>query len=109
MASNNEDSLRILKLTLSRLPFDVMEDGEKRIEIRKPSKWILSRLIGKDYDYIQFTNGYRKDSRRFYARFNGWHYADSNEIFRYSNGLVVYVEPGDIIIDFTLCKKTMFN
>ena len=52
--------MKILKLTLSKLPFDVTVTGEKTIEYRKPSKWILSRLKGKHYRKIWFTNGYGK-------------------------------------------------
>ncbi len=52
---------RILHLTLSKMPFEVMVTGEKSTEYREPSKWILSRLQGKDYDLIKFVNGYGSD------------------------------------------------
>jgi hypothetical protein len=37
--------MKILHLTLSKLPFEVMATGEKTTEYRKPSKWILSVLL----------------------------------------------------------------
>ena len=37
-----------LKLTLKKMPFEVMVTGEKKIEFRCPSKWIESRLFDKE-------------------------------------------------------------
>ena len=48
----------ILKLTLKKKWFDLMIVGKKNKEFRKPSKWIDSRLIGKSYNFVKFTNGY---------------------------------------------------
>ncbi len=82
-----------LKLTLSKDPFDVMKTGEKQIEYRRKSKWIESRLYNKngtprEYDYIEFVNGYGKDKPRFKAEFKGFIVKNYiNET--YSNGLQV--------------------
>ena len=48
-----------LKLSINKKAFDVMVTGEKTEEFRDESKWIMSRLK-KDYDFVQFTNGYGK-------------------------------------------------
>jgi len=96
---------KILKLTLSKKPFDVMVTGEKDIEIRRPSNWLKSRLYSKDgseksYDYVQFTNGYGTDKPMFIAEYLYFFEVDkeSEEILNYSNGLVVEMSEGSIVI-----------
>jgi hypothetical protein len=73
--------------------------------VRKPSKWIKSRLYNKDgsqkfIDTIEFVNGYRKDSRRFIVPFLLLQIANKHDVFTFSNGLQVTVEPGDLLIYF---------
>ena len=80
-----------LKLVISKKPFDVMITGEKLEEFRVPSKWIESRLFDKkgnprEYELIQFTNGYGKDRSTFTAKYKG--FTKEHNIKReYSNGL----------------------
>ncbi len=82
-----------LKLTLKKMPFQVMVTGKKNIEFRCPSKWIESRLFNKEnnkrnYKFIEFTNGYGKSRPFFKAKYNGFYVSDKiNKI--YSNGLKV--------------------
>lgn len=64
--------MRILKLTLKRRWFDMIASGEKREEYRQPSQWILSRLEGKDYDLVEFRNGYGPDVPWLLVEFKGW-------------------------------------
>lgn len=89
---------RTLLLTLSKKPFQVMVTGEKTIEYRKPSKWILSRLKGKDYDYVKFVNGYGNDKPYFVAEYKGWTQNTLPYNLSYSNGLNVVTESGDLFI-----------
>jgi len=82
-----------LKLTLKKLPFEVMVTGEKKIEYRFPSKWIESRLFDKDnnnryYKFIEFTNGYGKTRPYFKAIFNGFIISNNIDTI-YSNGLKI--------------------
>ena len=95
-----ENSKKTLHLTLSKLPFDVMVTGEKTEEFRKNSQWIRSRLIGKDYDFVKFTNGYGKDKPYFICQYKD--YIQCYMTFhrrKYSNGLVVEgIGRGDFII-----------
>lgn len=96
---------KILHLSLSKLPFDVMVTGEKKEEFRKGCSWIRSRLIDKQgtarmYDYIKFVNGYGSYKPYFICEFLG-----SLECYlpvsprTYSNGLVVEgIGKGDFII-----------
>lgn len=100
-----------LKLTLNRQAFEVMVTGEKKWEFRKKSQWILSRLWKivkkegdatyyehKEYEYVEFTNGYGKDKPFFKAKYLGK--MENCEPFEvsYSNGLKVQVERTDQII-----------
>ena len=73
----NEESKKILKLTLKKKWFDLMSLGFKKIEFREPSDWIYSRLLdengdGKKYDLIEFKNGYGKNAPSFCCDFLGW-------------------------------------
>ena len=63
---------RILRLTLKRKWFDMIASGEKREEYRVPGPWILSRLEGKEYDRIEFKNGYGKDVPTMEVEYLGW-------------------------------------
>ena len=51
-------------MTLKAAPYEVMVTGEKKVEFRKVSKWMESRLFSKDgdrqYDRVVFVNGYRR-------------------------------------------------
>lgn len=100
---NKQFKEKSLLLTLNPEAFAVMVTGEKKSEYRIPSKWILSRLKNKNgeikrYDTVIFQNGYSSSSPYFIAKFKG--YIISKRVFSkvYSNGLVVDIEIGDIII-----------
>lgn len=90
--------MRVLKLTLSKKPFEVMVTGEKTKEYRRPSKWILSRLINKEYDVVEFTNGYGKDKPRFTCEYRGYLISASERSITFSNGLALDVKSGDVVI-----------
>ena len=50
---------RILKLTLKKKWFDLIASGEKKQEYRAiGNKWIESRILNREYDLIEFKNGY---------------------------------------------------
>lgn len=89
---------RILHLTLSKMPFEVMVTGEKSTEYREPSKWILSRLQGKDYDLIKFVNGYGSDKPYFIAKYRGWEIETNPYSVDFSNGLKVTTKKGTVKI-----------
>lgn len=89
---------RTLYLTLSKKAFDVMVTGEKSIEYRKFSNWIISRLLKKKYDFVKFTNGYGADRPYFIARYSGWEVEHCQNWKKYSNGLEVDCPPGTVKI-----------
>lgn len=90
---------KILHLTLKKQWFDLVASGEKKYEFRKPSKWIASRLVGKEYDAIKFTNGYGKNKPSVQVEYKGYYI---NMLFMlketYLNGNDVIVDIGDYVI-----------
>lgn len=81
MADEEIKKMRVLKLTLKKKWFDLMklrdEKLRKKIEFRDPSDWIFSRLLDengneKEYDLIEFRNGYGKNAPSFCCEFLGW-------------------------------------
>lgn len=65
--------MKMLKLTVTRQWFDMIASGEKPEEYRDPeNRWIMSRLQGKDYEAVEFKNGYGPDVPRVVVRYHGW-------------------------------------
>lgn len=83
---------KLLHLSVSELPFEVMVTGEKKTEFRRESDWILSRLINKDYDFVKIVHGYGSYRPFFIAEYKGWEMAKEPETHVYSNGLHVDTE-----------------
>jgi hypothetical protein len=70
-----------------------MVSGEKTEEFREPSDWIKSRLFNndgskRDYDEIEYTNGYGSSRPRFITDFVGFELLSSVSRM-YTNGLKV--------------------
>lgn len=63
---------RILRLTLKRKWFDMIASGVKKEEYRKIKPWILSRLQGKSYDAVEFSNGYGKHVPKVVVEYLDW-------------------------------------
>jgi hypothetical protein len=87
---DKQNLLKILHLTLKKAPFDVMVTGEKQVEFREKSKWILLRLFNPDgskrhYDAVKFTNGYGKKRPYFIAKYLGFETIFGADVV-YSNG-----------------------
>lgn len=68
-----------LVLTVKEPWFSLMmrENDRKDFEVRRPSKWILSRLINRNgesrkYKYIKIINGYGSHRPYFIAEYNGF-------------------------------------
>jgi hypothetical protein len=89
---------KTLNLSLYVLPFNVMKTGEKLHEFRRPSKWILSRLLNKSYDEVKFVNGFGAKRPTFTREYLGYTVLARKEVHSYSNGLTVIAEKGDIKI-----------
>jgi hypothetical protein len=98
--------METLYLTLKKDPYDVMQAGDKPYEFRRPSDWLMSRLTDKHgyprgYDKVRFTLGYQKGAPYFERKFIAWGiYRGERRMIPYPNGLLVDVQPGDVIIWF---------
>lgn len=96
------DSPKILYLTVKRKWFDMIASGVKKEEYRSDVPWIRSRLLTsngtrKHYDFIQFTNGYRKDSPKVVLKYDGFDFGIPNP--EWSNGgneIVFRIKLGEI-------------
>ena len=67
---------KILHLTLKKKWFDLIKSGEKKEEYREIKPYWTKRLTINDraiknYNYIIFTNGYRKDSPKLKIEYLG--------------------------------------
>jgi len=87
-----------LYLTLKKPQFKITLSGEKKIEYRRSSQWIVSRLVNKKYDLIKFVNGYGKDKPFFIVELKGYKIIRKQEQHLFSNGLIVEVKLGDYAI-----------
>ena len=90
--------MQILHLTLKKHWFDLMLSGEKKQEFRKPSEWIKTRLVGKDYDLIKFVNGYGSDKPYFVCEYLGYELSVGYKKIAFQS-TEVEIEKGDFIIN----------
>ena len=62
---------RILHLNLFRKYFDAIVNGTKTIEYRKKTDYWKKRIENREYDYIQFRNGYAKVAPTMVVEYKG--------------------------------------
>jgi len=84
-SSVSDSSNRVLKLTLKKQWFDMILSGEKTEEYREIKRYWIQRLcneiefennssweaVSKKYDWVEFTNGYNKNSPRVTLEWKG--------------------------------------
>ena len=63
---------KILHLNLYRKYFDAIFDGTKTIEYRKKTDYWKKRIEGREYDCIQFRNGYATKAPTMLVEYNGY-------------------------------------
>jgi len=68
--------MRTLKIIIKKEWFDQIARKEKVVEYRDETKFWTSRLYDKngkkrEYDRIEFINGYNKNARRLITRYEG--------------------------------------
>jgi hypothetical protein len=66
-----------LKIVIIKKYFDEIAAGTKKIEYREVKPFWESRLYDatgkkKEYDYIEFINGYNADARRMVTQYGGF-------------------------------------
>ena len=86
-----------LQLTLKRDWFLLMLSGKKKIEIRKPSEWIKSRLENRDYRSIRFINGYGNDKPYFVCKYESYEIATKRQLLTFDDK-EVKIEVGDYLL-----------
>lgn len=59
---------RVLYLTLKKQWFDMILSGEKKEEYRAIKPYWEKRLLNKEYDIVNFRNGYGKSAPQFTAK-----------------------------------------
>jgi len=62
---------RVLHLNLHREYFDRIRDGQKYVEYRERTDYWAARLEGREYDVVQFRNGYLADAPQITVEFEG--------------------------------------
>lgn len=60
--------MKILHLTLKKQWFDMIASGEKTEEYRELKPYWHKRLQGKEFDAIQFRNGYSKNAPKMLVK-----------------------------------------
>jgi len=70
--------MKVLRLTLKKKWYDMIASGEKKEEYREPKPYWQTRLENKDFDVIQFRNGYAKDAPTMVVGFLGMDYGLGN-------------------------------
>jgi hypothetical protein len=88
--------MKILQLTLKKAPFNVMVTGEKQVEIREKSRWMIMRLYDRNgserkYDAVKFVNGYGKNRPYFIVEYLGFETIFGADI-TYSNGFHLKID-----------------
>ena len=63
---------RILHLNLFREYFNQIVEGTKTIEYRKKTDYWKKRIENREYDYIQFRNGYAKIAPTMLVEYKGY-------------------------------------
>ena len=66
--------MRVLHLTLKKQWFDMIAIGEKGEEYREIKPYWMKRIEGREYDVVQFRNGYAKDAPKMTVEYNGYSY-----------------------------------
>lgn len=92
-----------LNLVLKKEYYEITGEPGKMYELRRPSKWIMSRLLNKDgsvrfYDFVELCSGYRKDRKTKRRKYNGFYILPADEVFVLPNGDSIEVAKGTIVI-----------
>jgi len=70
-STHSKPTPRVLHLNLVRRWFDEIAAGTKRKEFRQFTPYWQTRLSGREYDFIEFRNGYATNAPRMHVQFRG--------------------------------------
>ena len=88
---------KVLHLNLYRKYFDQILKGEKTTEYREVTPYWSKRLEGRDYDVIQFRNGYAKVAPMMIVEFKGVNIDSDVQGARYAIELGKILETKNVI------------
>jgi len=85
--------------------FDITGSPDKMFELRRKSKWIISRLFDKSgnprsYDYVEIKRGYGHDAPKKIFIFDSISTIAFPYRYLFLNGCHFDVAPGDFLIKF---------
>lgn len=63
--------MKVLRMTLIRKWFNQIATGDKTEEYREFKEYWFNRIVGRDYDVIQFRNGYSKNAPELTIEYKG--------------------------------------
>ena len=89
--------MRVLHLTLKKHWFDMIASGDKKEEYRESKPYWQARLENKDFDVIQFRNGYAKDAPTMTVDFLGIGYGLGRPEWGGGSEPVYILKLGDIL------------
>ena len=72
--------MKILHLNLYRKYFDQIAEGTKTIEYRDRTEYWKKRIEDREYDVIQFRNGYATNAPMMLVEYLGYDITDRYEI-----------------------------
>jgi len=83
--------IKTLNLTLRRKWFDQIVSGEKRIEFREMKSYWNTRIEGRSYDEIRFTNGYRASAPFTRVEYLGYYTSGNHYCLKLGKVLEVFI------------------
>ena len=83
---------KILHLILMRKYFELILNGVKTKEYRDKTSYWDKRLANREYDVIQFRNGYAKDAPIMVIPYAGYEIIERNGVIVYSLNLGNIIE-----------------
>ena len=89
--------MKTLKLTLKKKWFDMILSGEKGEEYREIKPYWVSRLVGKNYKFVEFTNGYGNHRPSFKIELKGIYTRPGHLTWGAPKESVFVLELGDIV------------
>lgn len=94
---------KTLNMVFKRRYYEMRGERGKMFELRRPTKWILSRLINPDgskktHSFVELCDGYSSNSAKKYRLFLDFVILDKEEQFDLPNGEILNAQPGDILI-----------
>jgi hypothetical protein len=85
-----------LKLTLHRDYFEAIAAGRKVEEYRKIKPYWTTRLVGRNYDEINFRNGYNPDSPFMRVEYLGYEIDHEQGLYVLKLGSVLEIQHWEV-------------